>query len=112
MKPTNGVSSAVATVGGSNDNAPAATSTPDLLGSNANEILDLTGESAIAGILDSMDIRGLSEKYCVALKQSLLLAFLYLVVAVCGVLIVLVAALNQVGTVKNLLQAKTIIINN
>ena len=48
------------------------------------------GESAISNILESMDIGGLSEKYCVALKQSLFLGFLYLVVAISAVLIVCV----------------------
>ena len=56
--------------------------------------------AAINSLLESMDIEGLSEKYCLSLKQSLFLAFLYLVIIVILILIALVALLDKVGNTK------------
>lgn len=47
-----------------------------------------------------MDIVGLSEKYCVALKQSLFLSFLYLMIAVAAVLACTVVVMDRVSTIR------------
>jgi hypothetical protein len=62
-------------------------------------------EAAIRGILDSMDIEGLSEKYCVSLKQSLFLAFLYLMAAV-----VVCLVLSVFGWAQQVMRIKIVII--
>ena len=56
----------------------------------------MTGGEAMNSILDGMDIGALSQKYCIALKQSLFLSFLYLVVIIALALLVLVLAFDEV----------------
>lgn len=58
------------------------------------------GGETIANILESMDIKGLSDKYCVALKQSLFLSFLYLIMASVVVIGILVAVYSKVSAKK------------
>ncbi len=53
-------------------------------------------DETIATILESMDIGALSDKHNLAVKQSLLLAFLYLVVIASVVLAAVVAAMAEV----------------
>ncbi len=53
-------------------------------------------DETIATILESMDIGALSEKHNLAVKQSLLLAFLYLAAAAAVALAAAVLALAEV----------------
>ena len=54
-------------------------------------------DETIATILDSMDIGALGEKHNLAVKQSLFLAFLYLVVVASAVVIAVVLAVTEVS---------------
>ena len=53
-------------------------------------------DETIATILESMDIGALNEKHDAAVKQSLLLAFLWLVVAAAAVMAAIVVLVSEV----------------